>query len=212
MRRMSVLHQNSGSIGKSIPSAFEISRGRALPSGNLLGLGKYLGSQEISRVSGMDFPIPPLFWWSTDTILQCFSFAGENCVTECKIYDLLDESNVKKEELVCTQHSKTSEKVAAGGNCSLKCTDNKLESWSEPIQCGFDGDWKIPKTSLPLRCVASCDGEIFIKGKLGGSTNNLDITKEQVLTNHCKATDLHLRTISANMKEKNVFIEGKKAM
>ena len=45
---MSVLHQNSGVIGKSIPSALEISLDpqdfpRASPSGNLSGLGKYLG-------------------------------------------------------------------------------------------------------------------------------------------------------------------------
>ena len=76
--RMSVLHQDSGGIGKSIPSALEISLGhgrgkslkisldprdfpRASPSGNLLGLGK-------SWASGMDFPIPPSSWWSTDTI------------------------------------------------------------------------------------------------------------------------------------------------
>ena len=36
------------------------------PSG--FALGKSLGSQEISRPSGMDFPIPPEVWWSTDTI------------------------------------------------------------------------------------------------------------------------------------------------
>ena len=89
--RMSVLHQDSGGIGKSIPSALEISLGhgfctprpsgckthgrgkslkisldprdfpRASPSGNLLGLGK-------SWASGMDFPIPPSSWWSTDTM------------------------------------------------------------------------------------------------------------------------------------------------
>ena len=32
-------------------------------------LGKSLRSREISWASGMDFPIPPeFFWWSTDTI------------------------------------------------------------------------------------------------------------------------------------------------
>ena len=36
------------------------------PSG--FALGKSLGSREIFRVSGMDFPIPPSSWWSTDTI------------------------------------------------------------------------------------------------------------------------------------------------
>ena len=109
--RMSVLHQDSGGIGKSIPSALEISRGQGVcnprPSGFPSGfaLGKSLGSrgakpmaagnlsrlsstleislglcpQEISWVSGnllglgkswasgMDFPIPPFSWWSTDT-------------------------------------------------------------------------------------------------------------------------------------------------
>ena len=45
---MSVLHQNLGGIGKSIPSALEISLEppdfpRASPSGNLSGLGKSLG-------------------------------------------------------------------------------------------------------------------------------------------------------------------------
>ena len=34
---------------------------RASPSGNLSGLGK-------SWASGMDFPIPPSSWWSTDTV------------------------------------------------------------------------------------------------------------------------------------------------
>ena len=43
----SVLHQNEGGIGKSIPDAQEIS----------------LRSQEISWASGMDFPIRPEFWW-----------------------------------------------------------------------------------------------------------------------------------------------------
>ena len=32
-------------------------------------LGKSLWGQEISRASGMYFPIPPLFWWSIDTLL-----------------------------------------------------------------------------------------------------------------------------------------------
>ena len=59
---MSVLHQNSGVIGKSIPSALEISLDpqdfpRASPSGNLSGLGKSLGhqgwiSQYLPRLDG----------------------------------------------------------------------------------------------------------------------------------------------------------------
>ena len=62
MRRMSVLHQNSGGIGKSIPSALEISLDpwdfpRASPSGNLSGLGKPLWhrwwiSQYLPRFDG----------------------------------------------------------------------------------------------------------------------------------------------------------------
>ena len=36
---------------------------RASPSGNLSGLGK-------SWASGMDFPIHPSSWWSTDTVLR----------------------------------------------------------------------------------------------------------------------------------------------
>ena len=34
-----------------------------------ISLGKSLGSREIFRPSGIDFPIPPSSWWSTDTIL-----------------------------------------------------------------------------------------------------------------------------------------------
>ena len=45
-----------GGIGKSIPSALKIS------------LEKSFRSREISWASGMNFPIPPSFWWSTDTI------------------------------------------------------------------------------------------------------------------------------------------------
>ena len=60
MRRMSVLHQNSGGIGKSIPSVLQTS----------LNPWESLRSREISWASGMDFPIPPSFWWSTDTV--CF--------------------------------------------------------------------------------------------------------------------------------------------
>ena len=36
------------------------------PSG--FALGRYLGSQKISRASRMDFPIPPSSWWSTDIL------------------------------------------------------------------------------------------------------------------------------------------------
>ena len=59
---VSVLHENEGGIGKSIPSALEISLNprdfpRASPSGNLSGLGKSLGrrgwiSQHLPRFVG----------------------------------------------------------------------------------------------------------------------------------------------------------------
>ena len=63
----SVLHQDKGGIGKSIPDAQEISQDpkdipRAKPEGNLEGRGKF------SRAEGMDFPIPPEFWWGTDIL------------------------------------------------------------------------------------------------------------------------------------------------
>ena len=48
--RMNVLHENSGGIRKSIPSALEIS----------------LDTRDFHQVSGKDFPILPSFWWSTD--------------------------------------------------------------------------------------------------------------------------------------------------
>ena len=49
--------QNSGIIGRPTPST-------------LLGfaLGTSLGSREISWASGVDFPMPPSFRWSTDTM------------------------------------------------------------------------------------------------------------------------------------------------
>ena len=55
MRRMSILHQNSGGIGKSIWSA--------------LDPRDFLRAREISWQSGIDFPIPPEFWWSMDILL-----------------------------------------------------------------------------------------------------------------------------------------------
>ena len=52
------------------PRPWEISqdfpRPSRFPSG--FALGKSLGSQEIFWASGMDFPIPPSSWWSTDTV------------------------------------------------------------------------------------------------------------------------------------------------
>ena len=77
MRRMSVLHQNSGGIGKSIPSALEISLDprdfpRASPSGNLSGLGKSLGrrgwiSQYLPRFGGAGIHSWLQQWWTNLT-------------------------------------------------------------------------------------------------------------------------------------------------
>ena len=64
--RMSVLHQDSGGIGKSIPSALEISLGHGFctpqPSGFPSGfaLGKSLGSRGAKPIS-QDFPRPLRF-------------------------------------------------------------------------------------------------------------------------------------------------------
>ena len=60
---MPVLHQTSGGIEKSIPSALEIS----------LGLRPW----EISRVSGnLSFPIPPEVWWSTGILSSSICLQG----------------------------------------------------------------------------------------------------------------------------------------
>ena len=57
---VSVHHQNEGGIGKSIPDA----------------RGKSQGSREIWRAEGMDFPIPPEFWWSTDNLSASIFLQG----------------------------------------------------------------------------------------------------------------------------------------
>ena len=65
---------NPSGLGVQNPWPREISqdfpRPSRFPSG--FALGKSLGSREIFRASGMDFPIPPSSWWSTDTILPCW--------------------------------------------------------------------------------------------------------------------------------------------
>ena len=38
--------------------------------------GKSQGSREIWRAEGMDFPIPPEFWWSTDNLSASFFLQG----------------------------------------------------------------------------------------------------------------------------------------
>ena len=112
---VSVLHQDEGGIGKSIPAAQfpetqEISRGRspreisrvegnlerfseavgfaprdprdfprAKPEGNPEGRGvQNPRPRKISRAEGMDFPIPPESWWSTDILS---SLPGKDCST-----------------------------------------------------------------------------------------------------------------------------------
>ena len=41
---------------------------------------RFHGSQEISWASGMDFSIPPSFWWSTDTILIKYAVQEHDCI------------------------------------------------------------------------------------------------------------------------------------
>ena len=38
--------------------------------------GKSLGSREILRAEGIDFPIPLEFWWSTDILLIINPYTG----------------------------------------------------------------------------------------------------------------------------------------
>ena len=59
-------HQDEGGIGKSIPDGRKISRDprdfpRAKPEGNF---------------EGMDFPIPPSSWWSTDILSASIFLQG----------------------------------------------------------------------------------------------------------------------------------------
>ena len=92
--RLSVLHQNSGGIGKSIPSALQISLDprdfpRASPSGNLSGLGKSFGrrgwiSQYLPRLGGAR--IQCRFHWHT---------------IFCTIYVWADNVGLKNIEFFC---------------------------------------------------------------------------------------------------------------
>ena len=66
---VSVLHQDEGGIGKSIPDARKISRDPRPES---------RGSREIWRAEGMDLPIPPEFWWSTDNLSASIFIQGVN--------------------------------------------------------------------------------------------------------------------------------------
>ena len=66
-----------------------------------VSLGNSLGSREISWASGMDFPIPPELWWSTDTMILSHVFnvgdnecCGNECCNECQC--MQDVSSLKK--------------------------------------------------------------------------------------------------------------------
>ena len=71
---VSVLHQEEGGIGKSIPDAQDFPRPERFPEGE--ARGKSRGSREIWRAEGMDFPIPPEFWWSTDNLSASIFLQG----------------------------------------------------------------------------------------------------------------------------------------
>ena len=73
-RIVSVLHQEEGGIGKSIPDAQDFPRPERFPEGE--ARGKSRGSREIWRAEGMDFPIPPEFWWSTDNLSASIFLQG----------------------------------------------------------------------------------------------------------------------------------------
>ena len=50
----------------------------------------------------------------------------------------------------------TTERVAAGGSCSLNCNNDNdnltmVPSYEGSVECGVDGEWSISK--LPLRCI-----------------------------------------------------------
>ena len=72
------------------------------------------------------------------------------------------------------------------------------------VECGVDGEWSI--SQLPLKCIATCQEDVIIKGKkMVGTSNNptiedLVMTKEEVLANHC--TPLRV-------EDRKLFEEGK---
>ena len=95
--------------------------------------------------------------------------------------------------------------MAAGGQCSLKCADPaKVESWVGAVECGVDGEWSI--SQLPLKCIATCQEDVIIKGKkVVGPANNptvedLNFTKEEALAKYC--TPLRV-------EDRKLFEEGK---
>ena len=64
-----------------------------------------------------------------------------------------------------------------------------MESWPAAVECGVDGKWSI--SQLPLKCVATCQEDVIIKGrKMIGSESSPEledqITKPMALAKHCK--------------------------
>ena len=72
------------------------------------------------------------------------------------------------------------------------------------VECGVDGEWSI--SQLPLKCIATCQEDVIIKGKkmVGSETNStvedLVMTKKEVLAKHC--TPLRV-------EDRKLFEEGK---
>ena len=81
--------------------------------------------------------------------------------------------------------------MAAGGSCSLNCTDgSKVPSYVGAVECGVDGEWSI--SQLPLKCIATCSEDVIIKGtKMLKDGNNsttaedLAMGKDEILAKHC---------------------------
>ena len=81
--------------------------------------------------------------------------------------------------------------MAAGGSCSLNCTDgSKVPSVVGAVECGVDGEWSIKQ--LPLKCIATCSEDVIIKGtKMLKDGNNsttaedLAMGKDEILAKHC---------------------------
>ena len=89
--RLSVLHQNSGGIGKSIPSALQISLNprdfsRASPSGNLSGVGDGFPNTSLALV-GHGYNIGWIRW---DFLSQ--SRRGKVLESKCHLCDLVKQN------------------------------------------------------------------------------------------------------------------------
>ena len=80
--------------------------------------------------------------------------------------------------------------MAAGGSCSLNCTDgSKVPSYVGAVECGVDGEWSTKQ--LPLKCIATCSEDVIIKGtkmlKDANNSTNEDLVmgKDKILAKHC---------------------------